>query len=195
MKMLGEITLSGERVRLEPLRIEHAPALWEAAQSPENFEFFFRRMACLADIEAFIEDGLELRNCGVALHFAIRDLESGELVGSTRYHDFSATNRAVEIGATWISRALWRTRINTECKFLLFQHGFETLNLIRICFKIDARNFRSQRAIERLGAQREGVLRHHMILPDGFQRDSVFYSVLQGEWPDVKARLEGLLER
>lgn len=193
--MLEEITLSGQRAQLEPLRIEHAPALWEAGQNPGNFEFFFRRIASLADIEAFIEQGLELQNRGVALPFAIRDLESGQLVGSTRFHDFSAPDRAVEIGATWLSSVVWRTRINTECKFLLLQHGFESLDLIRICFKTDARNFRSQRAIERLGAQKEGVLRHHMILPDGFRRDSVFYSILGGEWPDVKARLEGFLER
>ncbi|PQV63480.1 Protein N-acetyltransferase, RimJ/RimL family [Abditibacterium utsteinense] len=191
--MLQETTLSGERVQLEPLRLQHAPALWEAAQTPENFEFFFRRMASLVDIEAFIEQGLELQDRGVALPFAIHDLESGQLVGSTRFHDFSGPDRAVEIGATWLSSAVWRTRINTECKFLLLRHAFETLDLVRVCLKTDARNQRSQRAIERIGAQKEGVLRQHMILPDGFVRDSVYYSILDSEWPDVKSRLEGFL--
>ncbi len=150
-------------------------------------------MTSLDGVEAFIAEALEGQNRGAQLPFAIRDLELGSLVGSTRFMDYSAPNRAVEIGGTWLSSAVWRTRINTECKFLLLKHGFESLDLVRIFFKTDARNARSQRAIERLGAQKEGVLRSHMILPDGFRRDSVFYSILQSEWPTVKARLEGFL--
>lgn len=191
--MLQEITLTGQRARLEPLRLEYAPELWQAAQGTGIFTYFFQRMESFGDIENFIEKALEGQNCGVALPFVIRDLESGKLVGSTRFHDFKAPDRAVEIGATWLSPAFWRTRLNTECKYLLLRHGFEDLGLIRICFKTDARNTRSQHAIERLGAQREGILRSHMIMPDGYRRDSVYYSILEAEWPGVKARLEGFL--
>lgn len=191
--MLQELTLRGQRAQLEPLRPEHAPQLWQAAQDPAIWPYFFRRMASLSDVEAFIAETLELQKRGTQLPFAIRDLESNRLVGSTRLMDFSAPNRSLEIGGTWLASAVWRTRINTECKFLLLRHGFESLALIRVFFKTDARNARSQRAIERLGASREGVLRHHMIMPDGFRRDSVYYSILESEWPDVKARLEGFL--
>ncbi len=190
---MQEIVLSGQRARLEPLRMAHTEALWQVAQAPEIWPFFFRRMASLKDVEAFIAEALEKQSRGEQLPFAIRDGESGRLVGSTRFLDFSATNRSVEIGATWLSPMVWRTRINTECKFLLLRHGFETLGLVRVFFKTDARNERSQRALERIGAQKEGVLRQHMILPDGFVRDSVYYSILDREWPDVKARLERFL--
>ncbi|MBW3635635.1 MAG: GNAT family N-acetyltransferase [Armatimonadetes bacterium] len=191
--MMQEIVLSGGRARLEPLRMAHAEALWQAAQAPEIWPFFFRPMASLEDIEAFIAEALEKQSRGEQLPFAVRDGESGKLVGSTRFMDFSATNRSAEIGATWLSPMVWRTRVNTECKFLLLRHGFEALGLVRIFFKADARNERSQRALERIGAQKEGVLRQHMILPDGFVRDSVYYSILDREWPDVRARLEGFL--
>ncbi len=193
MKMLEEITLRGARVRLEPLRIEHATALWDAAQAPEIWSFFPRRMTSLSDAEDFISETLGFQKLGLQLPFAIRDLESGDLVGSTRLMDFNAANRATEIGGTWLSSAVWRTRINTECKFLLLRHAFESLNLLRVTFKIDARNERSQRAIERIGAQKEGILRAHMILPDGFVRDSVYYSILDREWLNVKTHLEGFL--
>lgn len=191
--MLQETTLSGKRARLEPLRIEHAPALWEAARAPEIWSFFPRRMTSLGDTEDFIAETLGFQELGLQLPFAIRDLASGDLVGSTRLMDFSAVNRSTEIGGTWLSSAVWRTRINTECKFLLLHHAFESLNLLRVYFKTDARNGRSQRAIERIGAQKEGVLRAHMILPDGFVRDSVFYSILDREWPGVQTRLEEFL--
>lgn len=191
--MLQEITLSAQRTRLEPLRSEHAPALFKAEKHPEIFAFYPRPMATLGDIHNFIAETLDAQKLGVQLPFAIRDSETGDLVGSTRFMDYSALNRSAEIGATWLSSAVWRTRINTECKYLFLKHGFETLDLVRIAFKTDARNMRSQRAIERLGAQKQGVLRSQMILSDGFRRDSVFYSILDHEWLEIKARLEGFL--
>ncbi len=191
--MLQEITLSGQRARLEPLRMIHATPLWHAAQAPEIWEFSQDPIHSLTDAEVFIESALKSERSGDQLPFAIRDLNSGHVVGTTRLADYSAFHRGAEIGWTWLSPDVWKTRINTECKFLLLQHGFETLNLLRICLKTDARNQRSQRAIERLGAQQEGVLRSHRVCPDGFVRDSVFYSILDREWPSVKRRLEGFL--
>jgi RimJ/RimL family protein N-acetyltransferase len=191
--MLQETVLSGQRVQLEPLRKSHAQDFWKVAQAPEIWQFFPRRVASLADVKAFIDEALEGQNRGAQLPFAIHNKETGELLGSTRLMDFSAQNRSAEIGATWLCPAVWRSPVNTECKFLLLQHAFESLGLVRVFFKTDARNLRSQCALERIGAQKEGVLRQHMILPDGFLRDSVYYSILDREWPTIKARLEGFL--
>ena len=122
--------------------------------------------------------------------FTIIDKETNRPVGSTRYMDITLPNRGLEIGWTWLTPSVWRTRMNTECKYLLLKHGFEELNLLRIQLKTDSRNLRSQRAMERLGAVREGVLRRHRLLSDGYQRDTVYYSILAEEWAGVKARLE-----
>jgi len=122
--------------------------------------------------------------------FAVVDTLRNRIVGSTRLADISFPNRGVEIGWTWLDPSVWRTPINTECKYLLLKHCFETLDMIRVCLKTDSRNVRSQRAIERLGARREGILRSHRILPDGYARDSVYYSILASEWPDVRQTLE-----
>jgi RimJ/RimL family protein N-acetyltransferase len=122
--------------------------------------------------------------------FVIIDKESQKIVGSTRFYDISVPNKGLEIGSTWLTPAMWRTSVNTECKYLLLKHCFETIGTIRVQFKTDSRNIRSQRAIERLGAVKEGVLRNHMILPDDYVRDSVYYSIIDREWPVVKLRLE-----
>jgi RimJ/RimL family protein N-acetyltransferase len=132
---------------------------------------------------------------GEGLAFAIIDQGRGEAVGGTTYMDVAMADRRLEIGNTWLGRAAWRTAINTEAKLLLLRHAFETLGCHRVQMKTDARNLRSQAAIERLGAKREGVLRQHLVLPDGFVRDTVMYSVIAAEWPGVKARLQGLLNR
>ncbi len=147
-------------------------------------------MRSLQDMSLFVQNALDEQSAGTALPFAIEDRQNGRLVGSTRLFDFAAAHRGVEIGATWLCPRVWRTRVNSECKYLLLSHCFETLNLLRVQFKTDGRNARSQAAIERLGAKREGVLRAHRILHDGFVRDSVMYSILDREWPEVKKRLE-----
>jgi RimJ/RimL family protein N-acetyltransferase len=126
----------------------------------------------------------------VAIH-----LESGRVAGATRYLNIVPQDRGLEIGGTWYGPEFQRTVVNTECKYLLLSHAFERLGCIRVQLKTDLRNERSQRAIERIGAVKEGVLRNHMILPDGRIRHSVFYSILDTEWPEVKNRLEGMLER
>lgn len=123
----------------------------------------------------------------------IIDQATNQVVGSTRFLDISSQHRQLEIGSTWLTPSVWRTRMNTECKYLLLKHCFEVLETIRVQIKTDRRNVQSQRAIERLGAVKEGVLRRHRILPDGYVRDTVYYSVIDEEWPAVKARLEAFL--
>jgi RimJ/RimL family protein N-acetyltransferase len=132
---------------------------------------------------------------GTDLPFVAVQLSSGRVAGATRYLNIMPKDRGLEIGGTWYGPEFQRTAINTECKYLLLRHAFETLGCIRVQLKTDLRNERSQRAIERIGAVREGVLRNHMILPDGRYRHSVFYSILDTEWPQVKERLEQMLER
>ena len=127
------------------------------------------------------------------LPFAVIYLESGRVAGATRYLNIAPAYHGLEIGGTWYGADFRRTMVNTECKYLLLQHAFETLGCIRVQFKTDLRNTRSQRAIERIGAKREGVLRNHMILPDGRYRDSVFYSILDSEWFEVKKKLEEMM--
>jgi RimJ/RimL family protein N-acetyltransferase len=132
---------------------------------------------------------------GQEVAYAVLDLAAGSAVGSTSLYDVSTRHRHLEIGRTWLGRPAWRTAVNTECKLLLLEHCFERLDALRVQLKTDARNLRSQAAIERLGAVREGVLRHHMVMPDGYVRDTVMYSVIAPEWPAVRARLEGLMAR
>lgn len=192
------ISLEGARVRLVPLRTEYTDALWETLKAQgdatrEVWCYFPVEIASRDAMASWIEEAQAEEDAKVSLPFAIYDRELHAFVGSTRLCDYTPAHRAVEIGATWLCPQVWRTPVNTECKLLLFRHAFETLNLIRVFFKTDARNQRSQRAIERLGAVREGTLRAHRILPDGFVRDSVYYSVLAGEWPNVEARLQTFL--
>src|SRR5260221_8471640 len=132
---------------------------------------------------------------GTDLAFAVVHLASGRAIGASRYLNIEPAHRSLEIGGSWYGRAYQRTAVNTEAKYLLLSHAFDTLGCIRVQIKTDVRNERSQRAIERLGAVREGVLRHHMIMPDGHVRDSVYYGILAEEWPAMKARLEGMLAR
>jgi RimJ/RimL family protein N-acetyltransferase len=143
-----------------------------------------------APMRAWVRELLSRQALGTDLPFAVVHLESGRAIGSTRYLDIQRQHRGLEIGGTWYGLAYQRTAVNTECKYLLLKHAFEGLGCIRVQLKTDLRNERSQRAIERIGAVREGVLRNHMLLPDGHFRHSVFYSIIASEWPAVKARLE-----
>ncbi len=132
---------------------------------------------------------------GSQLPFAVIDQKNNRVAGSTRYLDIRPNDRAIEIGSTWLGSEFQRTAINSECKYLLLRHAFEELGAVRVTLKTDGRNEQSQRAIERLGAVREGVLRKHMVMWDGYVRDTVYYSILDSEWPQVKDRLKGLLNR
>jgi RimJ/RimL family protein N-acetyltransferase len=193
MQSLPLATLEGPRVRLLPLAQEHADALFAAGRDPGIWTYFFTKFQARPDAERFIALALAERDAGTGLPFAIEYKSQSRIVGSTRLLDILPAHRQAELGATWLDSAVWRTPVNTECKYLLLSFCFEELNLIRVQLKTDARNERSQRAIERIGGVREGVLRAHRILPDGFVRDSVVYSITAPEWPGVKARLAAML--
>jgi N-acetyltransferase len=182
-------------VRLEPLRDEHTEDLFAVAQDEDIWRYLFAPQPhSLADMQAWTASALTTQAQGAMLPFAIVEQATGRAIGSTRYLDYSAFDRHIEIGWTWLGRDYWRTPINTECKFLLMRHAFETLGCIRVQLKTDLRNTRSQQAIERIGGVREGVLRKAIIVPkDGHQRWSVYFSILDDEWPTVKARLEDRL--
>ncbi len=185
------ITLTGNVVRLEPLRREHAEALFHAAQDPTIWSYMsYNPSVSLAAMHTWIDKALEAQARGEEVPFVIVSLATNEAVGSTRYMAIVSQNRGLEIGWTWLNHAVRRTAVNTECKYLLLQHAFETLGAIRVQIKTDSRNLTSQRAIERLGAVKEGVLRNHVIMPDGYYRHSVYYSILDTEWATVKANLE-----
>jgi RimJ/RimL family protein N-acetyltransferase len=192
---LSPLTLTGKRAQLVPLERAHFPALLEAGQYPEIWKYMpLQTIPSQELLERYLEGGLADQVSGTCLPFSIIDMETGGIVGSTRLFDISVNHRRGEIGHTWLTPSAWRTRINTECKYLLLAHAFETLDMIRVQLKTDLRNTRSQSAVERIGAVREGVLRNHFILPDGTVRHSVMYSITQAEWSDVKARLESYLQ-
>lgn len=193
---LDPITLVGHVVRLEPLQRHHAEDLYHAGQDQRIWSYMpLNPSGSLADTEAWIHATLREQQIGTILPFAIVDSATGRAIGSTRYLNMALRDRGLEIGWTWLAPAAQRTGVNTECKYLLLRHAFETLNMIRVQFKTDSRNFKSQQAIERIGGKREGVLRNHMILPDGYIRHSVYYSIIDSEWPDVKAALEEKMAR
>ena len=185
------ITLTGNAVRLEPLQREHAEALFRAAQDPAIWSYMpYDPSVSLAAMYEWIDGALAAQAKGSDVPFVIIQLATGEVVGSTRYLTIMPRDRGLEIGGTWLARSVRRTAVNTECKYVLLRHAFETLQAIRVQFKTDSRNLVSQHAIERLGATKEGILRNHMILPDGYYRHSVYYSILDTEWATVKANLE-----
>ncbi|HLA99465.1 MAG TPA: GNAT family protein [Anaerolineales bacterium] len=190
------VTLVGRVVRLEPLSLEHVPGLSRVGLEDEIWRYMrYGWVRTEAQMRQWVEELLRLQERGSDLPFAVVHLESGEPIGATRYLEIRPQDRAVEIGGTWYGVSYQRTAVNTECKYLLLSHAFERLGCIRVQFKTDLRNERSQVALERLGAVKEGVLRKHMILPDGAVRDSVYYSIIDSEWPEVKRRLEVMLGR
>lgn len=191
---LRPVTLAGRHVRLEPIAEHHVTALVRHAADPEIWTHFGGAKLDTAEIlHARIEAQQGERERRQAVTFAIVPLATGEATGTTTYFDVSAPDRRLEIGSTWLGPSVWRTAVNTECKLLLLGHAFEALGCLRVQLKTDILNLRSQAAIARLGAVREGVLRAHMRRRDGTQRDTVMYSIIAGEWPAVKARLEARL--
>lgn len=189
-------TLEGEHVRLEPLTLAHAPDLFTAAQDPEIWQWMpVPTPAHVSEVEAWIRDALDKQARGEVRPFAVIDKASGKAIGSTRFLDVSAHDRHVEIGWTWYARPYWRSAVNTESKYLLLRHAFEELGCIRVSLKTDLRNERSQRAIERIGGVREGVLRRVVVMHDGYQRSSVYYSILDDEWQSVQERFKEMLAR
>lgn len=190
------VVLEGRHVRLEPMTEAHIPGLAGIGVGQTFWDFMlYGNMDTEEDMANWVRDILTRAEKGTDLPFAVIHLETGRVAGATRYLNIMPGDRGLEIGGTWYGTEFQRTAVNTECKYLLLKHAFETLKCIRVQLKTDLRNERSQRAIERIGAVKEGVLRNHMILPNGRVRHSVFYSILDSEWEGVKNRLEELLEK
>lgn len=192
---LAPVTLEGRHVRLVPLSAEHVPALWEAGNDADIWRWTLSHPRSEADMARYVESALAKRDAGGALPFATLEAASGRVIGSTRFHNWEPPHPRVEIGYTWIARPWQRTAINTEAKYLMLRHAFETLGLLRVELRTDALNERSRAAILRLGATEEGTLRRHMINDSGRVRDTVYFSILDDEWPRVKERLEEKLAR
>jgi len=192
--ILSPVILEGRRVRLEPLAQKHHGALCAIGLDPELWEFIPYRVITPEDMAGYIQTALDAQASGTALPFAIVQVSPhaplGQVIGSTRYMNIDRANRRVEIGATWIATPWRRTAVNTEAKYLMLRYAFETLGCIRVEFKTDALNQRSRNAIRRIGATEEGTLRQHMITWSGRLRDSVYFSILDSEWPRVKQDLE-----
>jgi N-acetyltransferase len=187
------VTLEANGLRLEPLGQQHAGGLREAAQDGELWKLRITSVPEPQNVEAYIATALDMRPSRLA--FAVIDTATGRVLGTTSYHDIVQAIDRTEIGYTWYRRSVQRTHVNTTCKLLLLTHAFETLGCAVVGFRTDNFNHASQAAIERLGAKRDGVLRHHAVRRDGTVRDTVIYSIVRGEWPEVKAQLRYLLAR
>jgi len=187
---VAPVTLEGTQVRLEPLTLEHHPALCAVGLEPELWRWTTADVRSPEDLRRYLQRALQDQREGRALPFATLERASGKAVGSTRFGSIEPAHRRVEIGWTWIGRAWQRTAINTEAKYLMLRHAFEVWGAQRVEFKTNAMNYRSRTAIARLGAKEEGTLRKHMISERGVPRDSVYYSILDTEWASVKSGLE-----
>lgn len=193
MLIEGDITLEGCRVRLLPASPEHLDGLFKASNHSEIWTYSPSTVSKLEDLVTTMNQWMKSKEQGLRYPFVIFDKNTNEIVGSTSYLNISLQNRSLEIGGTWLDPKVWRSSVNTECKYLLLKYGFEELNLIRVQFRTDTRNERSNRAIRRIGAQFEGTLRQEMIMHDGYIRDTHVYSILDKEWESVKARMLGNL--
>jgi RimJ/RimL family protein N-acetyltransferase len=197
LNIVFPITLEGFAVRLEPIRSQHLESFWEAAE--DNLENIFQwipyRMKSKEDFQHVVDKALAEQERGESVVFATIERSSGRVIGSTRFMNIDRANRRVEIGSTWIAPAWHRTAVNTEAKFLMLRHAFEVWKCMRVELKTDALNQRSRNAILRIGAKEEGTLRKHLITWTGRVRDTVYFSILDTEWPEVNAKLEKMLAR
>ncbi len=185
------LTLDGVRAKLIPLDISHAEELWESAKDESLWEHYtFRRMESFENFKKFLTASIEAANAGGEFTFTIIDKNSGKMVGGTSFLDIQPVSKSLEIGRTWLSKHLHGSGVNEECKYLLLGYCFSDLKFIRIFFKTDSNNIRSQKAIEKIGAKFEGILRNHMIREDGTFRHSAYYSIIESEWGEVKSMLE-----
>lgn len=182
--------LEGRFTRLEPLCLEHVDRLAEVSLGHALFRYFPFPMETRDDVQAFVEAVERTRQAGVSLSFATVERATGRVAGSTSFLAIDRANRRAEIGATWLAPPWQRTALNTEAKYLMLRHAFETAGLNRVELKTDARNARSRAAIARIGATEEGTFRRHMVMPDGALRDTVWFSVIAEEWPEVRKRLD-----
>jgi RimJ/RimL family protein N-acetyltransferase len=192
---LRPLVLEGRGIRLEPLAAEHADALAAAAGDGRLWDLWYTAVPPPDGMAAYVATALKGQQDGHMLPWVVRDAASGTIIGSTRYHDIAHAVDRVEIGYTWYGESRQRTNVNTTCKLLLLEHAFETLKCKVVGLRTDNYNFRSQRAIEGLGAKKDGVIRHFALRRDGTVRDTVMYSILAAEWPDVRRHLELRLAR
>lgn len=189
------VVLDGKFVRLEPMEAGHVDALWEAGAEPELWRWTVSNIASRDDMQRYVETALDEMRRGVSLPFVTVEREAGQIVGSTRFGNIDTANRKVEIGWTWIDTRWQRTHVNTEAKLLMLTHAFEVWKCIRVELKTDKLNEKSRNAIRRIGATEEGILRNHMITETGRLRDTVFFSIIESEWPQSRAALEEKLRR
>ena len=190
MLEIQPVTLTGRVVRLEALSRSHVPELTNAGQDENIWKHMvYGTIQTQSQMLELVEELIRRQEKGTDLPFAVIHLPTSQAIGMTRYMDIRPQDRALEIGGTWYAPSYQRTAVNTESKLLLLTHAFEVVGCIRVQFKTDSRNVQSQQALERIGAVREGVLRSHMVLSDGYIRDSVYYSIIASEWPQVKANL------
>jgi len=194
LKVETNLILEGKTVLLVPLEITYKEQLYEAVKCPDVWQYTWREVKTIDDFEQILSIAIKGKEEGTQIPFIIKDRLSGEVLGTTRIGEIDLSNRNVEIGWTWLSPTVWRTKVNTECKYLLLQYCFEQLEVIRVQFSISGQNIRSQKAVERIGAVKEGVFRKHRIKADGTIHDNIFYSIVDSEWKDVKENLIGLLE-
>jgi len=192
---VAPVTLEGSGIRLEPLSADHRQGIEAAVADGRLWELWYTRVPEPNDVQEYISSALAGQKAGHMLPWAIRELATGSIIGSTRYHDIVPDIDRVEIGYTFYAKRWQRTHVNTTCKLLLLRHAFDALGCQVVGWRTDNFNFTSQRAIERLGAKKDGVIRHHGLRRDGSVRDTVMYSVLAREWPDVKKHLITRLER
>jgi RimJ/RimL family protein N-acetyltransferase len=192
LHIVTPVTLEGSTVRLEPIRREHAEIFWEIAKDSldDIFQWIPYRVKTREDFQHLVEKIFEEQERGDSVAFATVERGSGQVIGSTRFMNIDRANRRVEIGSTWIIPARQRTAVNTEAKYLMLRHAFEVWNCFRVELKTDALNQRSRNAILRIGAKEEGTLRRHVLTWTGRVRDSVYFSILDSEWPSVKTTLE-----
>jgi len=187
---IDPVTLEGRVVRLEPLALSHLDALCAVGLDPELWQYTLTTVQTREDMRSYLEAALKAREQGSALPFVIIERAANTVVGSTRYLNIDQQNKKLEIGSTWVARRWQRTAVNTEAKYLLLRHAFEVLGCVRVEFKTDVLNRQSRAALLRIGAKEEGILRKHLITQTGRVRDTVYFSILDTEWPDVKRRLE-----
>src|SRR5690349_17927416 len=193
-RFIEPVVLTGTHAILEPLGREHEAAIKKASADGELWKLWYTSVPAPDKTSEWLDIALDMRERLGAMPFVVRHKATGDVVGSTRYFNVDATNRRLEIGHTWYARRAQRTAINSECKLLLLTHAFEALRCIAVEFRTHWFNHRSRRAIERLGAKQDGVLRNHQLLADGSRRDTVVYSIIEGEWPAVRAHLKFLLD-
>jgi N-acetyltransferase len=177
--------LEGESVKLQPISLKHLDGLWDAAKPEEIWTYMATKVQNEIQMKQMILTAIEARDKGSQYTFTVFNHED-RIIGSTRFLDISTVHNSVEIGFTWYHPDVWQSKVNTECKYLLLSHAFESWNSTRVQLKTDSRNLRSQKAIERLGAVREGTLRKDRVISDGYVRDTIFYSILRDEWDSVK---------